>query len=181
MTGWKRSDWFDETGLPWRDPSPNIRNLNEAILYPGLAMLESATNYSVGRGTDIPFEHVGADWIHGAELADRMERLQIPGVRFSATQFKPESSNFSGKTIEGVRIDVTDRNAVNASRLGRNGSRFNARSLLYPHKLNLEVNRPLIGNGGVVRALAGRENPELAAEAGLEDFLRLRQKYLIYP
>ena len=65
MTGWHRDDWFDATGLPWVNPSPNIRNLNEAILYPGIAMLEYSTNYSVGRGTDAPFEQIGADWIDG--------------------------------------------------------------------------------------------------------------------
>ena len=85
MTGWHREDWFDATGLPWVNPSPNIRNLNEALLYPGLAMLEYSTNYSVGRGTDAPFEQIGADWIRGAELARHLSELNIPGVRFSAT------------------------------------------------------------------------------------------------
>ena len=101
MTGWNREDWFDATGLPWVNPSPNIRSLNEALLYPGIAMLESSTNYSVGRGTDAPFEQIGADWIDGRQLARYLESRAIPGVRCYPVQFTPTSSNFSGKTVSG--------------------------------------------------------------------------------
>ena len=90
MTGWNREDWFDATGLPWVNPSPNIRNLNEALLYPGIAMLESSTNYSVGRGTDAPFEQIGADWIDGRQLARYLESRAIPGVRCYPVQFTPD-------------------------------------------------------------------------------------------
>jgi uncharacterized protein YbbC (DUF1343 family)/CubicO group peptidase (beta-lactamase class C family) len=178
MTGWKREDWFDATGLPWRDPSPNIRNLTEATLYPGVAMLEGAANYSVGRGTDAPFEQVGADWIHGTELARRLAQQDIPGVRFYPVRFKPESSSFSGKTIEGVRLEVVDRDIFSAGKLGLGLAA--ALQSLYPNKISMEANRYLIGNSGVMRALAGGENPVRTAQAGLDEFLLLRQKYLIY-
>ena len=118
MTGWNREDWFDATGLPWVNPSPNIRSLNEALLYPGIAMLESSTNYSVGRGTDAPFEQIGADWIDGRQLARYLESRAIPGVRCYPVQFTPTSSNFSGKTIQGVHFIVTNRDVFSSSRLG---------------------------------------------------------------
>ena len=79
MEGWRRDLWFDETGLPWVNPSPNIRNLDQAILYPGIALLEGLANYSVGRGTDTPFQFVGADWIDGSDLAGRLEETRNSG------------------------------------------------------------------------------------------------------
>jgi uncharacterized protein YbbC (DUF1343 family) len=104
MTGWKREQWFDYTGQPWVNPSPNIRNLNEAILYPAVAMLEGSANYSVGRGTDTPFEQIGAEWIDGAALARFLTSRQIPGIRFRAAEFTPSSSNLKGKKVQGVGI-----------------------------------------------------------------------------
>ncbi len=178
MTGWHREDWFDETGLPWVNPSPNIRNLNEALLYPGLAMLEYATNYSVGRGTDAPFEQIGADWIRGAELARRLSELNIPGVRFSPVQFMPSSSNFSGKTITGVRFTVTDRDVFSSSQLGL-AAAVTLESL-YPKKIVLDVNRNLIGNSGVLRALGSGGDTSFAANANLKEFLESRRKFLLY-
>ncbi len=122
MTGWHREEWFDETGLPWVDPSPNIRNLDEALLYPGIAMLEYSANYSVGRGTEAPFEQIGADWIRGTatDLARLPERTEYSvRARFiAAAQFTAaESSNFSGKTIvSGVRF-VGDRSRLTIFRI----------------------------------------------------------------
>src|SRR5271155_903544 len=118
MTGWKRTDWFDSTGLPWVDPSPNIRNLNEALLYPGVALIETATNYSVGRGTDAPFEQIGAEWMRGHDFAEWLNARGIPGVRFYPLRFTPASSNFSGKSIEGVRFVITNRDILAPSQLG---------------------------------------------------------------
>lgn len=178
MTGWHRDDWFDATGLPWIDPSPNIRNLNEALLYPGLAMLEYSNNYSVGRGTDAPFEQIGADWIRGADLARSLNGMNIPGIRISADEFAPASSNFSGKTITGVSFVVTNRDVFSSSQLGL----AVAASLqtLYPKKIALDVNRNLIGNGEVIRALATGTDPAPAASANLREFLELRLKFLLY-
>ena len=88
MKNWSRDDWFDDTGLPWINPSPNMRNLNEATLYPGIGAIEG-TNVSVGRGTDTPFEQVGAPWIDGVELADALNARGLPGVRFYPVRFTP--------------------------------------------------------------------------------------------
>jgi uncharacterized protein YbbC (DUF1343 family) len=178
MTGWHREDWFDATGLPWVNPSPNIRNLDEVLLYPGIGMLEHATNYSVGRGTDTPFEQIGADWIRGADLATRLSELNIPGVRISPAQFRPAASNFSGKTIAGVHFAVTDRELFSSSQLGLAVAA--ALESLYPKKIDIEVNRDLIGNSGVMRALESGADPSPAANANLKEFLELRQKVLLY-
>jgi uncharacterized protein YbbC (DUF1343 family) len=178
MTGWHRADWFDATGLPWINPSPNIRSLNAALLYPGVGMLEHSTNYSVGRGTDAPFEQIGADWIHGPELARHLSNLRIAGVRFYPVQFKPDSSNFSGKTVSGVRFVITDRGVFSASRLGLGLA--SSLEALYPKKIVWSVNSDLIGNATVMRALAARSDASVAAREKLQEFLELRQKFLLY-
>jgi uncharacterized protein YbbC (DUF1343 family) len=178
MTGWTRDQWFDATGLPWVDPSPNIRSLNEALLYPGLAMLEYSTNYSVGRGTDAPFEQIGADWIRGFDLAQYLNGRKIPGVRFYPVRFAPSSSNFSGKSIEGIRFVITNRDLYSASELGL--ALAGALGSLYPGKIVWETNRNLIGNQGVIRALNAKEDAGSVARTGIDDFLKLRQRYLIY-
>jgi len=181
MTGWKRDQWFDFTGQPWVNPSPNIRNLNEAILYPALAMLESSTNYSVGRGTDAPFEQVGADWIDGAGLAEYMTSRNIPGVRFRTAEFTPTSSNFSGKKIQGIGIELTDREVFSATRLGMELAV--ALGKLYPGRIAWETDRRLIGSEAVVAALAGATGVNEVidtAEAGVSRFAALREKYLLY-
>ena len=176
MTGWHREDWFDTTGLPWVNPSPNIRNLDEALLYPGIAMLESSTNYSVGRGTDAPFEQIGADWIRGPELASRLSELNIPGVDFLRSLRRvPRIS--SGKTIMGVRFAVTDREVFSSSQLGLAVAA--TLESLYPKRIVL--GKPnLIGNSLVMRALAAGGDPSFAANANLKEFLELRQKFLLY-
>jgi uncharacterized protein YbbC (DUF1343 family)/CubicO group peptidase (beta-lactamase class C family) len=179
MTGWRREDWFDTTGLPWVDTSPNVRNLSEALLYPGIAMLEYSTNYSVGRGTDAPFEQIGADWIRGTDLARHLNALDIPGVRISPVQFTPASSNFSGKTVSGVRFVITNRDVLSSSQLGLAVAA--ALQTLYPKKITLDANRNLIGNAEVIRALATGADVSPAANANLRDFLELRRKFLLYP
>jgi uncharacterized protein YbbC (DUF1343 family) len=178
MTGWRRDEWFDATGLPWVNPSLNIRNLTAATLYPALGMIEYSTNYSVGRGTDAPFEQIGASWINGRDLATHLTVLNLPGVRFYPVEFTPSSSNFSGKTIEGVRILLTNRELFSATRLGL--AIASTLERLYPKKIALEVSKDLIGNGGVIAALAGKSNAFPAANARLQEFLTLRQKFLIY-
>lgn len=178
MTGWKRTDWFDATGLPWVNPSPNIRNLDEALLYPGIAMLEASTNYSVGRGTDSPFEQIGADWIDGRELARHLESRAVPGVRCYPVEFTPVSSNFSGKTVQGVHFIVTNRDIFSSSRLGLELAR--ALATLYPGKIALDSNKNLVGSGGVMRALAASEDAAPMAESSITGFMELRQKYLLY-
>src|SRR5581483_3213344 len=111
LAGWDRRQWFDETGLPWVNPSPNIRSLDEALLYSGIGLLE-ATNLSVGRGTETPFEVVGAPWIEPRGLADAMNRRRLPGVRFEPVWFTPSSSVYARTSCGGVRLVVTDRDAI---------------------------------------------------------------------
>jgi uncharacterized protein YbbC (DUF1343 family) len=108
VEGWRRDMLFDETGLPWINPSPNMRNLTQAILYPGIGLLET-TELSVGRGTDTPFEIIGAPYIDHLELAEELNRLNFEGVRFVPIQFKPTSNKFAGQICNGVNIILTDR------------------------------------------------------------------------
>ena len=181
MKGWERGDWFDSTGLPWVNPSPNMRNLTAALLYPGVAMLEYSPDYSVGRGTDAPFEMIGAAFIRGPELAAYLNQRWIPGVRFYPVRFQPSASHLAAQEILGVRITVTSRESCDSARLGLELAA--ALLKLYPDKLSLETNRKLIGNEQVMRALAVGEDPETIREQqqdALEGFLRLREKYLLY-
>jgi uncharacterized protein YbbC (DUF1343 family) len=178
MTGWTRDQWFDATGQPWVNPSPNIRNLNAAILYPALALLESSTNYSVGRGTDAPFEQVGAAWIDGPALAKYMTSRDIPGVRFHPVEFTPTSSNLSGKKLQGIGFELTNRDLFSAARLGLELAQ--ALRTLYPGKIDWAVNRRLIGSQAITGALARGDAVLPPAESGVTEFLAMRGKYLIY-
>jgi uncharacterized protein YbbC (DUF1343 family) len=181
MRGWDRGDWFDATGLPWVDPSPNLRSLNAALLYPGVALLEASTNYSVGRGTDSPFELVGADWIHGRELSTFLNNRYIPGIRVYPARFHPTSSNFSGKTIDGVRFVVTNRETFDSTRFGLELA-F-ALNRLYPGKIAFEENRFLIGNHDVLRELKEGVDPGTILQElqdSLAGFIQLRERYLLY-
>jgi len=178
MTGWKREQWFDYTGQQWVNPSPNIRNLNAAILYPALALMESATNYSVGRGTDAPFEQVGADWIDGPALSNYMTSRQIPGVRFRAVEFTPTSSNLMGKKVQGIGIEVTDRALYSATRLGIELAMAIVK--LYPGKISWNSTNKLIGSERVVADLTTQGDALGDANAGLPQFLTMRLKYQLY-
>ncbi|MBM3725888.1 MAG: DUF1343 domain-containing protein [Acidobacteria bacterium] len=181
MRNWQRSDWFDSTSLIWVDPSPNMRSLPAALLYPGVAMLEYSRNYSVGRGTGTPFEQVGAEWIVGADLASYLNRRFIPGVRFYPVRFEPSAMPLQGKKLEGVRIVITNRDAVNSTRVGMEIGV--ALEKLYPGKLPFEVSAKLIANRAVIEGFkAAREPLEMAAagEAELDRFRARRAKYLIY-
>lgn len=181
MENWERGDWFDSTGLTWVDPSPNMRSLKAALLYPGIALIESSKNYSVGRGTDAPFEQTGADWVRGQELAAYLNGRLIPGVRVYPTRFRPASSNFAGKLIEGVRFVITDREAFNSTRFGIEVAA--ALEKLYPGKIAFQANERLIGNRETIRAILAGEDPrtiQARDEEALEAFLRKRERYLIY-
>jgi uncharacterized protein YbbC (DUF1343 family) len=181
LRGWSRGSWFDATGLAWVDPSPNLRSLNAALLYPGLAMLESAKNYSVGRGTDSPFEQIGADWIDGRELAAFLNGRFIPGVRAYPTHFRPGASNFAEKTIGGVRFVVTNRDAFDSTRLGLEVAY--ALGKLYPGKMAFAESRSLIGNHEVIKAMETGSDPRNVVEEmqdSLARFLERRENYLLY-
>jgi uncharacterized protein YbbC (DUF1343 family)/CubicO group peptidase (beta-lactamase class C family) len=182
MKNWDRADWFDSTGLTWTDPSPNMRSLTAATLYPGIALLEASKNYSVGRGTETPFEQIGADWIHGPELAQYLNTRQIPGVRAYPTHFRPEDSNLKGKTIEGVHFIVTNRDQFNAAEFGLELA--SALDHLYPGKIDLEQNKSLIGNRKVLLELKSHQNPKTISQRlrqeDEEKFQYRRRLYLLY-
>jgi uncharacterized protein YbbC (DUF1343 family) len=109
MEGWTRDMWWSDTGLPWTNPSPNMRNPTEALLYPGLCLME-ATNVSVGRGTDVPFECIGTPYADARKLADALNEQKLPGLYFTPMEFTPTYRTNNGKACHGVRIEVTDRN-----------------------------------------------------------------------
>lgn len=117
MAGWRREQWFDETGLLWVPTSPAMPHISTAVVYPGTCFLEG-TNVSEGRGTALPFEVCGAPWIDGEVLATYLNALALPGVRFRATQFVPAASKFAGEVCGGVQIHVIDRSAFRPVTVG---------------------------------------------------------------
>ncbi|MEY2412327.1 MAG: hypothetical protein QOD84_933 [Acidobacteriaceae bacterium] len=180
MEGWMRGDWLDSTGLGWINPSPNLRSLTEATLYPGVALVEG-TNVSVGRGTDTPFELLGAPWISGRQLAQYLNARNITGVRFVATTFTPATSNYANRKCEGVNLFVTERNALDAPELGVELA--SALRALYPQQFHMERMIEIIVNQAVFDAIAKGEDPRRIAldwQDSLTAFQQLREKYLIY-
>jgi uncharacterized protein YbbC (DUF1343 family)/CubicO group peptidase (beta-lactamase class C family) len=178
---WQRGDWFDTTGFPWTNPSPNMRSLTAALLYPGLGMLEYAKNYSVGRGTDSPFEQIGAEFIHGPELSAYLNRRMIPGVRAYPIRFTPDSSNLKGKAVDGARFVVTNREAFDSVRLGLEVAV--ALQKLYPGKLDFAISKRLIGSDAVIQSIMAGEDPRQIQEKmrdSMDLFLKMREKYLLY-
>ena len=181
MRRWHRDDWYDDTGLPWVGPSPNLRNMTEAALYPGVAMVEGA-NISVGRGTDTPFELLGAPWIDGRKLAAYLKQRQIQGVRFMSVDFTPRSGPFAGEICHGVNIVLLDRMALNSPALGIELA--SALCKLFPDKFEIDRILPLVGAREVVESLkSGRDPASIALHSyeGLEQFRKVRGKYLLYP
>jgi uncharacterized protein YbbC (DUF1343 family)/CubicO group peptidase (beta-lactamase class C family) len=182
MQGWQRGDWFDSTGLTWINPSPNLRDLEEATLYPALGLVES-TNISVGRGTDTPFEIFGAPWIDARALAQFLNRRSLPGVRFLAVDFAPQKPYpYAGELCHGVRVLVTDRDTLDAPELGLEIAA--ALHRLYPENFQLEKMKTLLENQAVLDELTAGHDPQRIAEgwrAALATFEIEREKALIYP
>jgi len=180
MEGWQRGDWFDSTGLEWVNPSPNLRSVTEAALYPGVALIEG-TNISVGRGTDTPFELVGAPWIKSREFAAYMNAREIAGVRFVPVTFTPASSVYGGQACQGVNIIMTDRNGLDAPELGIELAA--ALRKLYPVDYKIERMAELLVNQAAFDALLAGEDPRRIAQdwqEGLEKFETARKRYLVY-
>jgi uncharacterized protein YbbC (DUF1343 family)/CubicO group peptidase (beta-lactamase class C family) len=180
IAGWQRGDWFDSTGLAWVNPSPNLRSLTEAALYPGVALIEG-TNVSVGRGTDTPFEVVGAPWIKSRELAEYLNARAIQSVRFVPVVFTPSSSTFAAERCEGVNLIILDRNTLDSPELGIELA--SALHKLYPSDFKIEKMADLLVNQAVFNAIAAGEDPRRVAEdwqERLDEFVRLREKYLLY-
>ncbi len=181
MRGWHRNDWFDLTGLPWVNPSPNLRSLRAAALYPATGLIET-TNISVGRGTETPFEYVGAPWIKSEALLHILNARSLPGVRFLPVTFTPgAASPFSNQLCYGIRIVVTDRNSLDTPALGIEIA--SALHRLYAEQFQLGKIDRLLVNRGVLAALLSGEDPRTIArewQRDLDAFKTSRQPYLLY-
>jgi uncharacterized protein YbbC (DUF1343 family)/CubicO group peptidase (beta-lactamase class C family) len=180
LEGWRRELWFDQTGQPWTNPSPNMRNLTEAILYPGVGLLETAV--SVGRGTDTPFEVVGAPYIDDVAWAESLARANLPGVRFVPIRFTPRASVFQNQPCGGVYLMVTDRAAFNAVDTGITLALTLQR--LYPGQFELDKVQTLLQHPPTIEAIrAGRALDEIKAlwAPDLAAFEARRKPFLLYP
>ncbi len=181
MQNWRRRDTFDQTGLLWTAPSPNLRTVNETILYPGIEILQ-AGGVSVGRGTDTPFELVGAPYIHAGEFADYLNHQFVPGVRFVPTMFTPTSGIYHGQLCHGIELLVTDRASLSPMLMGVEIA--SALHKLYPQNFELGRTIQLLGSRKTVEELEKGEAPSLIAvgwQKAINEFRKIRRKYLIYP
>jgi len=181
MRNWTREHWFDETALPWINPSPNMRNMLAAIVYPGIGAIEG-TNISAGRGTDTPFEQFGAQWIKGVEVAAALNARNVPGVRFYPVAFTPVAgAKLGGQACEGVFIIVTDRERLRPVRLGLEVA--SALSKLYGPQFKLEDAAYLFGSRSVLARIRGGDDPAAIAASWTADEAKwrlTRAKYLLY-
>ncbi len=183
MRNWSRDLLWDQTGLPWVNPSPNIRNSRQAALYPGVGFLEGLP-LSVGRGTDTPFEILGAPWVDGVALADRLNRSGLPGVAFAPVRFTPASSNYKGRQCGGVRIRLYDRRVLRPSALGIHLIDGIVRG--HPAKLStvtLQEMSSMVGNETIPAAVARGDAPEkiiASWSADVENWRKRRAPFLLY-
>jgi uncharacterized protein YbbC (DUF1343 family) len=189
MENWKRSMWYDETSLPWIPPSPNMRTLATATVYPGTCLFE-ATNISEGRGTAKPFEYIGAPRIDGRELSKKLNSLKLPGVNFSSIEFTPvadtskeKTTKYGGKRCRGVYVQVTDRKKYQPVLTGI--MMIKVLKELYPKLFQLRrgLFNHLAGDEWVGDLLESgkfeRRSPDLYRNQILE-FEKIRSKYLLY-
>jgi SSS family transporter len=185
MQNWQRGLWYDQTGLPWVNPSPNLQSLSAATTYTGIAFAEM-TNLSVGRGTDAAFEQIGAAWIatdaEAQKLADTLNARKLVGVTFAPVTFTPTKPYpFAGQTIHGVRATVTDRTRFDAPAMG--AELLSAVRAQYPTQFSLANAKKIIVNDATMQALAAGKDPhDIAAawEPDLWKFRERRQQYLLY-
>jgi uncharacterized protein YbbC (DUF1343 family) len=181
MRNWRREDWYEDTGLSWVNPSPNMRNMLAATVYPGIGAIEG-TNLSVGRGTDTPFEQLGAPWIKGPELAAALNARGVPGVRFYPVAFTPAAgAKLGGQACQGVFIVVTERERLRSVRLGLEVA--SALSRLYGQQFKLEDAAYLLGSASAIARIRAGDDPAaiVSSWAGDEAKWRLtRAKYLLY-
>jgi uncharacterized protein YbbC (DUF1343 family) len=180
VEGWKRSHWFDQTSLPWTNPSPNMRSLTEAALYPGIGLLET-TALSVGRGTGTPFEIVGAPYVDDLALAAELNRADLPGLRFVPVRFKPNASVYQDQACGGVQILLLDRERANPIDAGL----LIARTLhrLYPKAFDLARFDRLLVDAPTIAALKEDRPASEVRRAWTEPLKRFserREKYLLY-
>ena len=181
MRGWSRELWYDETGLEWINPSPNMRSLTAAALYPGVGLLEM-TNVSVGRGTDTPFEVLGAPWMDGAKLARLLTARNLPGVRFTPIRFTPTAAVHSGQSCGGIRFTVVDRDALRPVALGIEIAV--ALRALHPAEWDRKNANRLLVHRAAADLLEGGATAEAVERSwgpALEAFRKVRERYLLYP
>ncbi len=180
MQHWRRDAWFDETGVPWINPSPNMRNAIQATLYPGIGSIEG-TNISVGRGTDTPFEQIGAPWIDGVALAAALNARHLPGIQFYPVTFTPSANKYANEACQGVYMIVTDRQALRPVRVGLEIASALVR--MYRGQYKIEPNDRLVGSrASVTRLLNGDDPAEIAASWAADEakWRLLRAQYLLY-
>jgi uncharacterized protein YbbC (DUF1343 family) len=185
MVGWRRTMWFDQTGLPWVKPSPNIRRLETAMHYPGTVFIE-ATNLSEGRGTEHPLEQAGAPWLRAPAVADSMNAMHLPGVRFEPTRFRAVkgTAKYGGVTVPAVRFVITDREAYRpvrttllfielVRRMHPESFRWQERGAGVDRLAGTDALRKAIAEGQLQRLLD-------AWEAESAEFLSVRREFLLY-
>lgn len=180
MRGYRRSDWYDDTGLKWINPSPNLRTLTQATLYPGVGLVEGA-NVSVGRGTDTPFERVGAPWINAKAFADYLNRREIAGVFFIPSDFTPNANRYQNMLCHGIRIIVTDRHTLDSPLLGIELA--SALYRLYPVEFHIQKILDMVGANWVLQAMVDGQDPKVISSKWQDQILKfdvLRNKYLLY-
>jgi uncharacterized protein YbbC (DUF1343 family) len=180
MENWRRGMWLDATGQTWVNPSPNMRSLAEAALYPGVGLLET-TNVSVGRGTDTPFELVGAPWLDGRRLAAHMNGRGLAGVRFVPVRFTPRASVHKGVECGGVNLIVTDRARFRPVRAGLELAVALRR--LYPQEWKVDAYARLLVNADTLERVKRADEPEAIERAWqprLAEFRRARTRALLY-
>jgi uncharacterized protein YbbC (DUF1343 family) len=180
MKGWRRTFYFSDTGQLWINPSPNMRNMLEAILYPGVALLEK-TNVSVGRGTDRPFEVIGAPWIEPCRFAAALREARPAGIEFVPIYFTPEESKNKEEMCGGVHIMIVDREKVHSVMLGL--TLISVLHRLYPDEFELDNVVQLLGNAKAMEMLRSGLPPAkvlLAGGSEMEKFMTGRRKALIY-
>ena len=184
VEGWRSGEWFDETGLPWVNPSPNIRSLDAALAYSGLVMLET-TNLSVGRGTDAPFSYVGAPYIDHVALLRRVQRYELPGVSFDTTSYTPRGTEwmqFRNQHVRALRLTITDRDAF----------RPVLTALVFLSEIQ-QMSPDKLGMGSMLQMLGSRWAPAAVRrgddprdiyrrwEAELVEWGGIRDRYRLYP
>jgi uncharacterized protein YbbC (DUF1343 family) len=180
MKGWQRTFYFWDTGQLWVDPSPNMRSLFAALLYPGLCLLEGA-NLSVGRGTDRPFEMIGAPWIEPRRFAAALQDAKIAGVEFVPVHFTPNTDKNQGVKCGGVSLLITNAERLNSVLLGLN--LISILNKLYPNEFKMDRIEGYLGNASALRMLKEEKSPSEVLhgdDSALQDFMGKRQRALIY-
>ena len=186
VSGWKRNQWFDQTGLPWLNPSPNIRSLEAATNYSGLVLLE-ATNLTVGRGTAAPFSYVGATWLDAGRLLQRLRTYDIPGAQFDTVSFVPKGEGwvpFRDSTVHAIHIRVTDRDKLQP--VWMTLAMLSEIKRMHPAEFKITNNgmTQMLGSRWAREAIDRGDDPRTIWtrwQQELKDWSQVRQRYLLYP